>query len=76
MPGGDAYYMLTPFLSLPEVFRGRRVVLFVDNTSAIADMSRNSAGTCPVRVAHNGNVTLLVAATLLVAMGGGAPLWG
>ena len=28
--------MLTPFLSLPEVFRGRRVVLFVDNTSAIA----------------------------------------
>ena len=28
--------MLAPFLSLPEVFRGRRVVLFVDNTSAIA----------------------------------------
>ena len=27
---------LAPYLTLPEVFRGRRVVHFVDNTSAIA----------------------------------------
>ena len=55
--------MLTPFISLPEVFRGRRVVLFVDNTSAIA--ATVSGYNRPARLGHSARIVNLFHLTRL-----------